>query len=153
MSWAIPGGFQRNLMVCSLLPSWPQCSAVLRERMWLMRRGRRKGRYGHVPPLLSGWTEHHSQVRIQLVTTCCSLGTLLNPYLGGLCSCELHYCNGSQIVTALFIYCGNGAGDSSGFVITLCLMFLCFLLSLLFGANRRLIAVNQIVFELCSFSL
>lgn len=126
MSWAIPGGFQRNLMVCSLLPSWPQCSAVLRERMWLMRRGRRKGRYGHVPPLLSGWTEHHSQVRTQLVTMCCSLGTLSNPYLGGLCSYELHYCNGSQIVTALFIYCGNGAGDSGGFVITLCLMFLWF---------------------------
>lgn len=46
--------------------------------------------------------------------------------LGGLCSYELHYCNGSQIVTALFIYCGNGAGDSGGFVITLCLMFLWF---------------------------
>lgn len=96
-------------MVCSLLPSWPQGSAVLRElRMWLMRWGRRKGRYGPAPPLLSGWAGHPSQAGIQLVPTCCSLGTLSNPCLGGLCLCDLHHCKGSQIVRALLIYCGSG---------------------------------------------
>lgn len=135
-------------MVCSLLPSWPQGSSVLREvRMWLLRGGGRKGRYCHAPPLFSGWTEHPSQGGIQLLAMS---RHPVKSMSGRALLMGITLLQGQSNCQALFICCGNGGWWLCSYTLSHTPFFA---VSLLVGARRRLIAMNQIVFELCSFCL